>query len=164
MSGEKNFGCELCEMDGGEVIFRTKKWRVVRVGGPDGDAFRGFCRVIWNAHVREMTDLVPVDRREFMDAVFKVEAALRASLSPQKINLASLGNLTPHLHWHVIPRYRDDCAFPKPIWAANLTAASSLGTLATTQPPDVIGANAAKVTPGGQWPHALRRALESDRA
>jgi diadenosine tetraphosphate (Ap4A) HIT family hydrolase len=36
---------------------------------------------------------------------------------PDKINLASLGNVVPHLHWHVIPRWRDDSHFPAPIWA-----------------------------------------------
>jgi diadenosine tetraphosphate (Ap4A) HIT family hydrolase len=50
--------------------------------------------------------------------VFEVEAALRELLQPQKINLASLGNLTPHLHWHVIPRFVDDPHFPLPIWGA----------------------------------------------
>jgi diadenosine tetraphosphate (Ap4A) HIT family hydrolase len=45
-----------------------------------------------------------------------VEAALREIMAPDKINLASLGNVVPHLHWHVIPRYRDDKHFPEPIW------------------------------------------------
>ncbi|HXD50505.1 MAG TPA: HIT domain-containing protein, partial [Burkholderiales bacterium] len=33
-----------------------------------------------------------------------------------KINLAAFGNMTPHLHWHVIPRNADDAHFPNPIW------------------------------------------------
>ena len=32
------------------------------------------------------------------------------------INLASFGNRTPHVHWHVIPRYHDDAHFPDPVW------------------------------------------------
>ncbi len=52
-----------------------------------------------------------------MNAVFAIEATLRELLHPDKINLASLGNVAPHLHWHVIPRYRDDRHFPAPIWA-----------------------------------------------
>jgi diadenosine tetraphosphate (Ap4A) HIT family hydrolase len=77
----------------------------------------GFCRVIWNAHVREMTDLEPAQIARLMGAVFAVEDALRAVLAPLKVNLASLGNLTPHLHWHVIPRFADDAHFPSPVWA-----------------------------------------------
>ena len=64
-----------------------------------------------------MTDLNEAERSRFMRVVFAVEAALRERLRPDKINLASLGNITPHLHWHVIPRFRDDPHFPNPIWA-----------------------------------------------
>jgi diadenosine tetraphosphate (Ap4A) HIT family hydrolase len=88
---------------------------VVRVGDPD---YPGFCRVVWQQHVKEMTDLVPVDQRHFMDVVFAVEQGLRRLLHPDKVNLASLGNMTPHLHWHVIPRFRDDRHFPNPVWGS----------------------------------------------
>lgn len=154
--------CELCEGAGGGVIFRSAKWRVVRVEGAEGEAFPGFCRVIWNEHIRELTDLSPADRREFMDAVFQVEAALRASLSPHKMNVASLGNLTPHLHWHVIPRFADDPAFPKPIWAVALAPLTPLTTIAPLTP----GASLATLadnrdTNNSGWEEAVRRALES---
>ncbi|GAB3263890.1 hypothetical protein GCM10027296_39740 [Chitinimonas naiadis] len=52
-----------------------------------------------------------------MNAVWAVEEVLRHELQPDKINLASLGNVVPHLHWHIIPRWRDDPHFPSPIWA-----------------------------------------------
>jgi diadenosine tetraphosphate (Ap4A) HIT family hydrolase len=52
-----------------------------------------------------------------MALVFAVESALRRTYAPAKINLASLGNLVPHLHWHVIPRFRDDPNFPAPVWS-----------------------------------------------
>ena len=55
-----------------------------------------------------------------MRVVFELEAGLRDWLRPHKVNLASLGNLVPHLHWHVIPRFRDDPHFPNPIWGARL--------------------------------------------
>jgi diadenosine tetraphosphate (Ap4A) HIT family hydrolase len=78
--------------------------------------YPGFCRVIWTKHVKEMTDLSAEERRHLMDAVFAAESAVRRLLQPDKINLASLGNLTPHLHWHVIPRWHGDRHFPNPIW------------------------------------------------
>jgi len=106
--------CELCTQAGGEIIFQSEKWRIVLV---DDIRHPGFCRVIWNAHVKEMTDLVPADRSELMMTVCTVEAAIREVMSPHKINLASLGNMVPHLHWHVIPRYADDAQFPAPIWS-----------------------------------------------
>jgi diadenosine tetraphosphate (Ap4A) HIT family hydrolase len=48
--------------------------------------------------------------------VLAVEQALRRVLKPHKINLASFGNLTPHVHWHVIPRFARDAHFPNPVW------------------------------------------------
>lgn len=78
----------------------------------------GFCRVVWTAHVREMSDLPPADAARLMATVLTVERVLREQLAPDKINLASLGNVVPHLHWHVIPRWCDDSHFPDPVWAA----------------------------------------------
>ena len=44
------------------------------------------------------------------------EQALRELMQPAKINLASFGNMVPHLHWHVIARFADDRHFPGSIW------------------------------------------------
>lgn len=65
-----------------------------------------------------MTDLTQHERMRLMAVVLTVESHVRRRLRPDKMNLASLGNLTPHLHWHVIPRWRDDQHFPDPIWLA----------------------------------------------
>lgn len=107
-------GCELCERDGGEVLYRDSRLRVVLA---DDAQYPGFCRVIWNVHVGEMSDLPAQDRNALMEAVWLVESAVRDAMQPRKINLASLGNVVPHLHWHVIPRYGDDAHFPAPVWA-----------------------------------------------
>jgi diadenosine tetraphosphate (Ap4A) HIT family hydrolase len=105
--------CELCDGLGGELLWQDGKCRVVRVGDPD---YPGFCRVIWQQHEKEMTDLAPVDQRHLMHVVLAVEQALRGTFHPDKVNLASLGNMTPHVHWHVIPRFRNDRHFPNPVW------------------------------------------------
>ena len=107
--------CELCDYPGGELVWQNDLCRVVRVDDPD---YPGFCRVILNRHVREMADLPKDERQALMQVVFSVEQALTTLMHPDKINLASLGNLVPHVHWHVIPRFRDDAHFPLPIWAA----------------------------------------------
>lgn len=110
--------CPLCQSTGEEIIWKDHLCRVLRVGGAEGMAFSGYCRVVWQAHVAEMTDLDPANRRHLMNVVFAVEMALRSLLKPDKINLATLGNMVPHLHWHVIPRWRDDSHFPAAIWAS----------------------------------------------
>lgn len=107
--------CELCLTTGETLLWRNQYCRVILVEDID---YPGFCRVIWNEHIKEMTDLTMQMRSELMNTVFAVESAVREVMQPEKINLASLGNMTPHLHWHVIPRYIDDKNFPNPIWAA----------------------------------------------
>lgn len=110
-----NLDCPLCREDGGTLVLRTGLLRVVLVEDAE---YPGFARVIFNAHVKEMTDLEPAALARVMAAVYAVEDAQRAVLAPDKVNLASLGNVVPHLHWHVIPRFVDDAHFPQPIWGA----------------------------------------------
>jgi diadenosine tetraphosphate (Ap4A) HIT family hydrolase len=110
--------CELCEL-AAEPVYRDDRLSVILVDDP---AYPGFCRVIWNAHVKEMSDLAPSDRLALNDAVWHVELALREVMEPGKVNVASLGNVVPHLHWHVIPRFADDAHFPNPVWTPAVRA------------------------------------------
>ncbi len=114
--------CELCDTAGGTLLWEGAQCRVVLVEDAD---YPGYCRVIWNQHVKEMSDLHAVERDACMHVVFAVENALRAALNPDKINLASFGNMIPHLHWHVIPRYSSDKHFPQPIWGSAQRAGST---------------------------------------
>jgi diadenosine tetraphosphate (Ap4A) HIT family hydrolase len=107
--------CPLCSAHGEDSLWCDDFCRVILARDDD---YPGFCRVILNQHVKEMTDLDPTDRQRLMAVVFAVEAAVRQAFNPDKINLASLGNMVPHLHWHVIPRFADDRHFPDAIWAA----------------------------------------------
>jgi diadenosine tetraphosphate (Ap4A) HIT family hydrolase len=106
--------CPLCSPTAEDLVHRDERLRVILVDDPD---YPGYARVIWNAHVAEMSDLAPADRQHLMRTVMIVESVLRQVLAPHKINLASLGNMVPHLHWHLIPRYANDAHFPQPIWA-----------------------------------------------
>ncbi len=106
-------GCELCESAGGELLHQAAQFRVVLI---DNDNYPGFCRVIWQDHVKEVTDLPELDRMLLMDVLWQVELVVREVMQPDKINLASFGNVVPHLHWHVIPRFTDDVHFPQPVW------------------------------------------------
>ncbi len=110
-----NAPCLLCHATPpDDVIFANAALRVVWVHEP---AYPCYVRVIWNAHLAEMTDLPTSQRNMLMAAVFAVEAAMRSVLHPSKINIASFGNRVPHLHWHIIPRWEDDAHWPEPTWA-----------------------------------------------
>jgi diadenosine tetraphosphate (Ap4A) HIT family hydrolase len=106
-------GCPLCDEAGGRLVFEAPKLRVIHAAEA---GFPAFYRVVWNAHVAEWSDLSPDDRRLCMEAVAAVEQCLRDALAPTKINLAALGNMVPHLHWHVIARFEWDSHFPASVW------------------------------------------------
>ena len=105
--------CPLCEPTPHEILWLDDFCRVVLLNDED---YPAYCRVELLAHVKEMSDLAPQDRARVMKVVFAVETALRTALNPDKINLASLGNKTPHIHWHVIPRFEHDKHFPNSHW------------------------------------------------
>jgi diadenosine tetraphosphate (Ap4A) HIT family hydrolase len=107
-------GCALCGAVGGRIVVQTQDWRVVHAQEP---GFPAFYRVIWQDHVREFSDLAPAARQACMEVVVDVEQALRRHLRPTKVNVASLGNAVPHLHWHVIARFDWDSHFPGAVWA-----------------------------------------------
>lgn len=103
--------CPLCHPAKETLLWQTPKLRVIAVNDEPG--VPAFCRVIWQEHIAEMTDLLPAERQELMEAVFKVEAGMRHILRPSKINLASLGNMVPHLHWHIIAALKTTPTFPR---------------------------------------------------
>lgn len=105
--------CPLCNARSESLVWQQGPCRVILV--PDAD-YPGYCHVIWEKHVAEMTDLAPSERALLLEVVCATEAALRALMQPDKVNLASLGNMVPHLHWHVIPRFGDDAHYPQTIW------------------------------------------------
>jgi diadenosine tetraphosphate (Ap4A) HIT family hydrolase len=121
-------GCDLCRLIAGfdaaggavpdatgPLVWRNGRLAVILVDEP---GYPGYARVVWHDHVREMTDLSAADRDHVMQTVWAVEQAQRETMSPHKVNVASFGNMTPHVHWHVIPRYTDDAHFPNPTWGA----------------------------------------------
>jgi diadenosine tetraphosphate (Ap4A) HIT family hydrolase len=106
--------CPLCHIDRSSVIWSDRFCRVIIVDDAD---YPGYCRLIWRTHVRELTDLPVLQRAHCMRVVFAIEQAVRRVLNPDKVNLASFGNMVPHLHWHIIPRFIGDAHFPDPVWA-----------------------------------------------
>ena len=114
--------CPYCDGRAETIIWRSDLCRVIEV---EDSGFTGWCRVVWNGHVKELTDLSADERRHLMDVVFAVESGLRMLLRPKKINLASLATALPHVHWHIVPRFADDSHFPEPIWAERQRASAS---------------------------------------
>ena len=106
--------CPLCATSADvDIVWQDDFCRVVLLHDAD---YPAYCRVELIEHVKEMSDLYPENRSRMMKTVFAVETAMREVIQPDKINLASLGNKTPHLHWHIVPRFSDDKHFPNSHW------------------------------------------------
>jgi diadenosine tetraphosphate (Ap4A) HIT family hydrolase len=68
--------------------------------------------------ITEVIDLDEVEQAQLMTEVTRVARALRNVTACHKLNIAALGNAVPQLHVHIIARFRNDAAWPKPVWGA----------------------------------------------
>ena len=107
--------CPLCQPQAETVLYQNEQLRVILV--TDQVLVPAYCRVIWQQHVPEMTDLSAGERQQLMGMVYAVERQMRDILQPKKINLASFGTMVPHQHWHIIARFEDDAYYPDSIWS-----------------------------------------------
>ncbi len=107
--------CVLCNEMGGTLICKNQLFRIILA---DDAQYPGFVRLIVNSHYKEMTDLSIADANSVFSAVLKIESIVRDVFNPEKINLATLGNVVAHVHWHIIPRYTYDAHYPNPVWGA----------------------------------------------
>ena len=105
--------CVLCHPQKENIVWENKELRVIQVDDP---LFPGYFRVIWNKHIAEMSDLNDDERQLLEKVLLTVEKVVREQMQPDKINWAQFGNMVPHLHWHIIARYRNDSHFPESIW------------------------------------------------
>jgi diadenosine tetraphosphate (Ap4A) HIT family hydrolase len=79
--------------------------------------FRGYCLLFYD--VRHETALDKLSQSEYLDFLFDLRLcvkAIRVALNPDHMNLELLGNTGPHLHWHIVPRYKSDPRWGQPIW------------------------------------------------
>ncbi len=64
----------------------------------------------------EVIDLDAAQQAQLMQEIDRASRALQAAVKPYKLNVAALGNVVPQLHIHVIARFQDDIAWPRPVW------------------------------------------------
>ena len=106
--------CPLCEQPGGLPVWSSAWMRLIRA---DEALHPATYRLVWNTHVAEFSELPQLQRLACVDALALVEREMLRRLRPRKINLAALGNLVPHLHWHLIARWDWDAHWPQSVWA-----------------------------------------------
>lgn len=93
--------------------------RVSRTKLNPDQLFKGYSFVTLKWHAEELYQLTDKERKSFLDDMSIVADALAKALKPDKMNYELLGNGVPHMHWHIVPRYRSDPMWGRPIWSGN---------------------------------------------
>ena len=65
---------------------------------------------------KEMSEVPKEIRSEIYELLDIIEKEMIDYYKPDKINIASFGNYVPHVHWHVMARFKEDSYFPEPMW------------------------------------------------
>ncbi len=79
--------------------------------------FPGYCLLFAKQHVTELFHLDKIVRQGMIEEVSQVAAVLNSLFKPDKINYELLGNMVPHIHWHLVPRFSTELLWPRPIWS-----------------------------------------------
>ena len=79
--------------------------------------FPGYCLLFAKQHQTELFHLDQQTRQGMLEEVTQVAAVLNRLFKADKINYELLGNMVPHIHWHIVPRQNTDPLWPRPIWS-----------------------------------------------
>lgn len=98
MEGEllDKFGIKICELEGSKVYLFKEQSHL------------GRCIVAHKKHVSEMVELTPEERNIYFEDINKVATAIHKAFSPNKINYGAYGDTGHHLHFHLVPKYKDE--------------------------------------------------------
>lgn len=111
----------LADLPAAEVVWQTP--RAVALLGP-WQFFHGYCVLVARRHVAEIHHASDDERRGLFDDLCNLSRAVEAAFRPRKLNVESLGNQVPHLHWHLFPRYESDANKLQAVWLDIACAAS----------------------------------------
>lgn len=109
--------CQMCTKWNDEPGLQIAELKNCYVTLNGDQFFPGYCLVFTKNHVTELFLLDAATRAAVIEEVNCVAAALYAAFHPTKINYELLGNMVPHMHWHIVPRFTSDPLWPRPIWS-----------------------------------------------
>ena len=75
-------------------------------------------KVFTQRKIKEFSECTATEKTEIFRIIDIVEKSMLNYFVADKINIASFGNLLPHVHWHVMARFEGDSYFPEPMWGA----------------------------------------------
>lgn len=73
-------------------------------------------KIFTHEHRKEFSQCSRQERMMVFDALDLIEKEMLAYFKPEKINIASFGNILPRVHWHIMARFQNDSYFPEPMW------------------------------------------------
>ena len=80
--------------------------------------FKGYTFLVFRGHATELYEIGKAEREGFIEEMVAVAEALSQVFKPDKMNYELLGNKMPHLHWHLIPRYKSEPMWGEPVWSS----------------------------------------------
>ena len=89
------FGIYICDLDASVLVLFKEQ------------SHPGRCIVACKEHVGEMVDLTDEERNAFFADVNRAAKALHAAFHPDKVNYGAYGDTGRHLHFHLVPKYKD---------------------------------------------------------
>ena len=102
----------MCPDDRGEDVIAELTSGLVHLQN-DAD-YRGYCILTFRRHAVELHDLSETERRQWIEDISLIGRVVSTHCSPAKLNVTMLGNMVPHLHCHIMPRYPDDPDWGRP--------------------------------------------------
>ena len=117
MTSEKTQNCSMCNRWKSDEALRIMEFRLSYLVLNRDQFFPGYCLLFTKKHITELFHLDPEARQELMEEVSRVACVLSGLFRADKINYELLGNMVPHIHWHLVPRFRHDPLWPQPVWA-----------------------------------------------
>ena len=125
-SWEKKVSGDDCPMENRGTDFEKHYYFVRKFASSTlylnrNQTYRGYCVLVYDtSHVTRIDQLSVDDWTILAKDIHKAEIAVYKTVQPDHINVANLGMVVPHLHWHIIPRYKSDPRWGGPIWTADL--------------------------------------------
>src|SRR5579871_2382993 len=99
-------GCPMCpDANAADVVIELPSGKAHLQNDAD---YRGYCILIFRRHEVEIHDLSDSERAQWITDIARLGKAISAVCGPAKLNVSMLGNMVPHLHCHIMPRYPED--------------------------------------------------------
>jgi diadenosine tetraphosphate (Ap4A) HIT family hydrolase len=73
-------------------------------------------KIFTQVEYKEFSEVPTAIKQEIFEALDIIEKEMLIFFKPKKINIASFGNYVPHVHWHIMARFKEDSYFPEPMW------------------------------------------------